>query len=66
MKKCRVLAVLVLTLLIASPAIAQQAPAAPEEMRPVPDEQASVTEHTIVVDGETVPYQRRAQRPCTW
>jgi len=36
------------------------APEATQEMAPVPDEQSSVTEHTIVVDGETVPYTATA------
>ncbi len=35
-------------------------PETPQAMAPVPDEQSSVTEHTIVVDGETVPYAATA------
>ena len=31
-----------------------------QEMAPVPSEQSSVTEHTIVVDGETIPYTATA------
>ena len=52
---------------LATPAQAQQrgggapvAPEAPAEVTPVPDEQSSVTEHTIIVDGETVPYTATA------
>ncbi len=36
------------------------APEAPGEQAAVPDEQSSVTEHSIVVDGETVPYTATA------
>lgn len=52
---------------VATPLQAQQrggrsatAPEAPQEMAPVPDEQSSVTEHTIVIDGETIPYTATA------
>jgi carboxypeptidase C (cathepsin A) len=49
-------------LLPAPPAGAQQsAPAAPAPAeRPVPDEQMSVTEHSVVLDGQTIPYEATA------
>ena len=64
--KNSVLTVLLVTLMAVVPAVsseAQQAPAAaaasPDE-RPIPDEQMSVTEHTITLDGTTIPYQATA------
>ena len=59
MKKLAVLAVAI-TIFLAAPLAAQEAPPAPETMRAIPAEQASVTEHTIVLDGETVPYRATA------
>jgi carboxypeptidase C (cathepsin A) len=38
----------------------QQAPAAATDPRPVPEEQMSVTEHSITLDGETIPYEATA------
>ncbi len=35
-------------------------PAGATDERPVPDEQMSVTEHTIVLDGESIPYEATA------
>ena len=66
--KTRNIALLVLLLtLVVIPVQAQQrvaraaaAPQAQREMAAVPAEQSSVTEHTIVVDGETVPYTATA------
>ncbi len=55
---------LVILFLAASPAQASQrtaeAPAAPQEMKPVPEEQSSITEHAIVIDGQEIPYRATA------
>lgn len=51
-----------LLLLVAAPAALAQsaAPAAESAPGPIPPEQSSVTEHTIVLDGQTIPYRATA------
>jgi len=61
-----VLGFFLVTLLVIVPAVstqAQQRAAAPRaegEERPIPDEQMSVTEHSITLDGATIPYEATA------
>ncbi len=58
-----VLALFFLLAAIASPVLGQQVvPTADQSVQsaPVPDEQSSVTQHSIVVDGESIPYTATA------
>ena len=52
---------LLLLVVMAAPTLAQQRPPeAQGDAAPIPDEQSSVTDHTIVIDGQEIPYQATA------
>ncbi len=65
--KSVVFTMIALMAILAGPAQAQQrgdrdatAPPAAQDELPVPDEKSSVSEHSIVLDGETIPYKATA------
>ena len=59
MRASRALTLLLLVLLVVptlSPAIAQEG----DEARPIPEEQMSVTQHSVTLDGVEIPYEATA------